>query len=70
MLLAVYTVMIVLVATVYTHRMIGPTFPIMRQIKALKDGLYSHRVKLRRYDCLQEMGDELNALAESLEKRK
>ena len=35
LLLAVYTVMIVLVATVYTHRMIGPTLPIMHHVKAL-----------------------------------
>jgi len=70
LLIGVYTVLMVVLVTVYTHRMIGPTFPIMRQIKALKDGLYSHRVKLRRYDCLQELANELNALAEALEKRK
>jgi methyl-accepting chemotaxis protein len=69
LLLAVYTVMIVLVATVYTHRMIGPTLPIMRHVKALKDGFYSHRVKLREYDCFQELADELNELAETLEQR-
>ena len=70
LLLAVYTVMIVLVATVYTHRMIGPTLPIMRHVKALKDGFYSHRVKLREYDCFQELADELNELAETLEQQK
>lgn len=70
LLLAVYTVMIVLVATVYTHRMIGPTLPIMRHVKALKDGFYSHRVKLREYDCFQELADELNELAEILEEQR
>jgi methyl-accepting chemotaxis protein len=70
LLLAVYTVMIVLVATVYTHRMIGPTLPIMRHVKALKEGFYSHRVKLREYDCFQELADELNELAETLEQQK
>jgi hypothetical protein len=70
LLLAVYTVMIVLVATVYTHRMIGPTLPIMRHVKALKDGFYSHRVKLREYDCFQELADELNELAEILEQQR
>ena len=70
LLLAVYTVMIVLVATVYTHRMIGPTLPIMRHVKALKEGFYSHRVKLREYDCFQELVDELNELAETLEQQK
>lgn len=70
LLLAVYTVMIVLVATVYTHRMIGPTLPIMRHVKALKEGFYSHRVKLREYDCFQELADELNELAEILEQQR
>ena len=69
MLLAVYVVMVIVLATVYTHRMIGPTMPILRHIKALKDGFYSHRVKLREYDCFQDMADELNELAESLEQR-
>jgi len=70
LLLVVYTVMMVVLITVYTHRMIGPTLPIMRHIRALKDGFYSQRVRLRRYDCFQEMADELNKLAEALEKRK
>jgi methyl-accepting chemotaxis protein len=70
LLLAVYTVLIVLVATVYTHRMIGPTLPIMRHVKALKQGFYSHRVKLREYDCFQELADELNELAEILEEQR
>ena len=69
LLFAVYVVLVVVLATVYTHRMIGPTLPIMRHIKAMKDGFYSHRVKLRHYDCFQELADELNALAETLEKR-
>jgi hypothetical protein len=69
LLLAVYTVLMVVLATVYTHRLFGPTLPITRHVKALKDGFYGHRVKLRRYDCFQELADELNALAETLEKR-
>jgi hypothetical protein len=68
-LLAVYTVLVVLLVAVYTHHMIGPMVPIIRHVKALKDGFYSRRVKLRRHDCFQELGDELNALAETLEKR-
>ena len=69
LLLAVYTVLVVVVAAVYTHRMIGPTLPIMRHIKALKEGFYGNRVKLRAYDCFHEIADELNELAETLEQR-
>jgi len=68
-LLAVYTVLVLLLAAVYTHHMIGPMRPIIRHVKALKDGFYSRRVKLRRNDCFQELADELNTLAETLEKR-
>lgn len=70
LLLVVYSVMMVVLITVYTHRMIGPTLPIMRHIRALRDGFYSQRVKLRRYDCFQELAAELNKLAEVLERRK
>ncbi|MGB5717569.1 MAG: hypothetical protein WBN81_10790 [Gammaproteobacteria bacterium] len=69
LLLAGYIVMMVVLVAVYTHRMIGPVLPIMRHVKALQEGFYSHRVKLRRYDSFQELADELNALAETLEKR-
>jgi methyl-accepting chemotaxis protein len=70
LLLAGYIVMMVVLVAVFTHRMIGPTLPIMRHVKALKDGFYSHRVTLRRHDSFQELADELNALAETLEKPK
>ena len=70
LLLAGYIVMMVVLVAVYTHRMIGPALPIMRHVKALKDGFYSHRVTLRRHDNFQELADELNALAETLEKPK
>ena len=69
LLLVAYTVLMVVLVLVYTHRMIGPTLPIMRHIKALKNGFYGHRVKLRRYDCFQELAEELNALAKELERR-
>jgi len=69
LLLVAYVVMVVVLAAVYTHRMIGPMIPIKRHVKALQDGLYSRRVKLREYDCFQGLADELNVLAETLEKQ-
>jgi len=69
LLLVAYVVSVVVLAAVYTHRMIGPMIPIKRHVKALQDGLYSRRVKLREYDCFQELADELNVLAETLEKQ-
>lgn len=69
LLLAVYTVLVVVITTVYTHRMLGPVRPISRHIQALQEGLYSHRVSLRKHDALQELAEQLNALAEVLEQR-
>ena len=69
LLLVVYAALVVAVTIIFTHRLIGPTLPIRRHIRALQDGLYSHRVKLRTHDGLQELADDLNDLAEALEKR-
>ena len=67
MLLAGYILLMVAVTTIYTHRIIGPTVALKRHIKALKDGLYSHRVQLRKHDELKDMAADLNELAEILE---
>jgi hypothetical protein len=69
LLLAVYAALVTVITTIYTHRLIGPTLPIRRHIKALRDGLYSHRVVLRKHDGLQDVADDLNALAKTLEER-
>ena len=67
MLLIGYILLMVAVTAIYTHRIIGPTVALKRHIKALKDGLYSHRVQLRKRDELKDMAAELNELAEILE---
>lgn len=70
MLLIGYILLIVVVTTIYTHRIIGPTIALKRHIRALKDGLYSHRVHLRKHDELKDMAADLNELAEILEQYK
>ena len=67
MLLIGYILLIVAVTTIYTHRIIGPTVALKRHIRALKDGLYTHRVHLRKHDELKDMAADLNELAEILE---
>lgn len=69
LLLAVYAALVIVVTVIYTHRLIGPVLPVMRHIKALQEGLYSHRIKLRSHDAFQELAGELNELAAVLEKR-
>jgi HAMP domain-containing protein len=67
LLLFVYMLLTIAVTTVYTHKLVGPVIPLSRLIRALAQGRYDHRVKLRRNDALQELADELNELAETLE---
>lgn len=51
-----------------THRYLGPMVAIRRQIHAMKEGQYAERVKLRQDDEFQDIADDLNALAERLQK--
>lgn len=69
-LLVVYIIFTVGITTIYTHRIIGPTIAIKRHVRALKEGLYSHRVSLRKHDELKDLAGELNELAEILEQYK
>jgi HAMP domain-containing protein len=70
LLLLVYAALVTVITTIFTHRLIGPTLPIRRHIRALKEGLYTHRVTLRAHDGLQDVAEELNDLAATLEERK
>jgi HAMP domain-containing protein len=56
------------VSAIYTHRLIGPAIPLLRHVKALQAGRYTHRVSLRKYDAYTELAEALNQLAESLHK--
>ena len=67
MLLIGYIILVVGITTIYTHRMIGPTVTLRRHIVALKNGLYSNRIALRKHDELKDLADELNELAGILE---
>jgi HAMP domain-containing protein len=68
LLLTGYVLLVLVVTVIYTHRLIGPAIPLLRHVKALQAGRYTHRVSLRKYDAFTELADELNELAESLHK--
>ena len=53
----------------FTHKMVGPTVAFRRHLKQLQSGEYDKRCKLRKGDAFIEVQDELNALADELEKR-
>ena len=70
LVLFVYAVLVIVITSIYTHRLLGPMIPIGNHLKALKEGFYAHRLHLRKKDALHELADQLNELAEVLEERK
>jgi HAMP domain-containing protein len=70
LLLTGYVLLVLVVSVIYTHRLIGPSIPLLRHVKALQAGRYTHRVSLRKHDAFSELADQLNELAESLQKSK
>lgn len=70
LLLGSYVLLMIVITTFITHRLIGPTIPMIKHVRALREGHYGHRVNLRRYDAFTELADELNLLAKSLENGK
>lgn len=63
--------LIIMFYTVFklTHRYYGPLVSILRFLKELQAGNYTARIKLRKKDELQELADNLNLLAETLQKK-
>ncbi|MBW2230631.1 MAG: hypothetical protein JRH17_09605 [Deltaproteobacteria bacterium] len=62
-----YLLVVLAVAIVQLHRLVGPTVALRRQVEALKNGDYSARVALRKHDAFVELADDLNELAGLLE---
>ena len=67
LLLSGYVLLMLAITVIYTHRLLGPTIPMLRHVKALREGRYAHRISLRRHDALTELANELNGLAETLQ---
>jgi nitrogen fixation/metabolism regulation signal transduction histidine kinase len=59
----------ILLAVLYTHRLVGPTVAFRRHIRSLAEGRYSVRTILRKGDAFVEVSDELNNLSQILEDR-
>jgi hypothetical protein len=52
-----------------THRFLGPAVAIQSLVKDLREGRYNSRKSLRKGDELMELMEEVNGLAEALEKK-
>lgn len=70
LLLALFAYFIVTVgiSIFFTHRLIGPTYAFRRHIKELSRGNYKSRVTLRKGDAFTEVADDLNELAQKLDR--
>lgn len=54
---------------IYSKRIFGPMVPFRKHIRELCEGNYSSRIRLRKRDEFKELAEELNRLAETLEKK-
>ena len=57
------------IGIVTSHKIAGPIFRIKAFVMGLAAGNYSSRIRLRRGDDLQDLAEELNKLAEKLERK-
>lgn len=64
----VFTVLVACLAS--ANRWLGPIVPIRRQLEAMKNGDYSARVALRHGDAYVEVAQDLNEVAQILEREK
>jgi signal transduction histidine kinase len=62
-----YFLLTVAVSIFFTHKLVGPTYAFRRHIRELIRGNYASRVNLRKHDAFQEVADDLNELASTLE---
>jgi methyl-accepting chemotaxis protein len=62
-----YVILIIGLSVIYLHRLVGPTIAFRRHIRALRNGEYSSRIKLRKNDAFREVAQDLNDLAASLD---
>ena len=56
------------VSLVTTHRLVGPTVAMRRQIRAMINGHYGQKITVRDSDAFTDMAEDLNELSEQLSK--
>jgi hypothetical protein len=58
-----------IVAVIFTHKLIGPTIAFRRHIRMIAEGKFQYRTKLRKGDAFQEVASDLNKLSEFFERK-
>lgn len=57
------------IAVLFTHKLVGPSYAFRRHIQHLMAGDYSSRVSLRKNDAFDEVAEDLNRLAEWMQEK-
>lgn len=66
----VFCVCFLVLWIIFSHRIFGPMIPIRRHVQRLTAGEFSSRVQVRPGDHFEDLVNDLNRLAEALEKPK
>lgn len=67
----VYTIIVLVAATIISHRIVGPIFAIKRSLELLNRGeIQQAKVKLREGDEFKDVADLLNSAIDSLSKHR
>jgi hypothetical protein len=65
-LVFLYGLVNIIVAVVFTHKLVGPTIAFRRHIRMIKEGRYDYRTTLRKGDAFSEVANDLNDLSAHL----
>jgi hypothetical protein len=68
-LLLLYIAINMLLAIVFTHKLIGPTVAFRRHIRMIAENKLQYRTILRKGDAFQEVAEDLNKLSDKLERQ-
>jgi nitrogen fixation/metabolism regulation signal transduction histidine kinase len=64
--LALCSILVAAFGIMLTHRYYGPLIPILRSLRAIREGDYTSRVRLRPGDELQDLARVVNEISEKL----
>jgi len=68
-LVVAYLFVIIGTTVYFTHKMVGPTIAFRRLIGDMQSGRFNTRIKLRKGDAFNEVAEDLNKLAETLDRK-
>lgn len=63
----IYILFVILLSAILSHKMAGPVYRFEQTCKAIADGDFSQRVRLRQGDQLTELQQDFNAMMDRVE---